>query len=310
MPPSLPLEPLSLAVAAGLALFALHRVFVHERTTLPPSPDPKRILITGAASGIGLETAKLFKSRGWIVGLADIDLAACARAQADVGADASYQLDVVDADACVRVAKDFVTSFGQLDALFNSAGILVIGLFEEEPIVKQTRQVRINLEGVCNMTHAALHHMQPGARVVNMASGSAIAGIPNHAVYAATKAAIYSLTEALNMELSLRGISVADVSVMYVATPMVERQANKNTLILRRASWYIAPARVAETVWQAVHKARLHRVRAWPPAPRPDFRPLRAARNTSTWGSTCSWRSSSCTFAEPSGCAWARARCT
>jgi NAD(P)-dependent dehydrogenase (short-subunit alcohol dehydrogenase family) len=280
-----------MAVATFLFLLALHRVFVHERITLPTSPDPKRMLITGGASGIGLETAKLFKSKGWIVGMADVELASCTKLQQEIGADAAYKLDVEDYDACMHVAQEFVSKFGGIDVLFNSAGILVVGMFEQEPIAKQTRQVRINLEGVCNMTHAALKHMKAGARVVTMASGSALCGFPNHAVYAASKAGVYSLTEALNMELSLRNISVADVSVMYVDTPMVQKQPHKNTYLLERPNWYIAPRRVAETVWQAVHKARLHRVRCasvaalcartnlghWP------F----VARNTSTSGSTC-----------------------
>jgi len=241
---------------------ALYRHLVHNRVTLPKAEGPgqkKRILITGGASGIGLATAKLLKAEGWIVGIADINFDACEKARAQIQADGAYKLNVVDVGECNKTCEEFVKAFGGMDVLFNSAGILSIGMFMEEPIEKQTKQIRINFEGVCNMTYAAVKQMQRGSRVVTMASGSAVFGIPNHAVYAATKAAVYHFTEGLNMELYPKGISVCDVSVMYVASPMVSAQANKNTLILQRQELFIQPETVAKTVYDAIMQARLHR---------------------------------------------------
>jgi NAD(P)-dependent dehydrogenase (short-subunit alcohol dehydrogenase family) len=125
---------------------------------------------------------------------------------------------------------------------------------------EQTRQIRINLEGACNMTHAALRHMNAGARVVTMASSTAVCGVPNQAVYSASKAGVYSLTEALNMELSLRNISVADVSVSVAVTPMIAKPPNKDSPAVQHPEFFPDKACVANTVWQAVHKASLYRV--------------------------------------------------
>jgi len=250
--------PASFGVAAAIGLVALYRYAVHNRITLPASCK-RRILVTGAGSGIGLATAELFKKRGWTVGQADLNMESCVAAQQKIGADAAYQLDVCDAVQCARVCAEFSAAFGGIDVLFNSAGLLVIGSFESEPAAKQTKQIQVNTVGVVNMTHAALSFMKKGARVVTMASGSALMGIPQHAVYSATKAFVYHLTEALNMELSVRGISVADVSVMYVATPMVHSQPNRDSFMLSLTQLFHQPDTVARTVWTAAHMARLHR---------------------------------------------------
>jgi short-subunit dehydrogenase len=199
----------------------------------------------------------------------------------------AYEIEVVDYDTCKCVVQEFVSKFAGVDVLFKSAGVFMLGLFELEPIAQQTRQIRINLEGVCNMTHAALKHMNAGARVVTMASSTAVCGVPNQAVYAASKAGVYSLTEALNMELSLRNISVADVSVMVEDTPMIAKLPNKNSPILQHPEFFLDKTCVANTVWQAVHKARLHRVRSCARARSRAHSPgCFVARNTSTSGST------------------------
>ena len=171
-------------------------------------------------------------------------------------------LDVTDAAACARVAKEFGAS-KRIDALFNSAGLLAIGLFKDLPLERQTKQVRVNVDGVVNMTYAALPHLVrdgEGGRVVTMASQSAVAGIPNHAVYAATKAFVYSLTEALAIEFAPLNIHVGDVSVGYVDTHMVQSQENRNTTLLDQpTSLFIRPRDVALRVWDAVHQCRLER---------------------------------------------------
>jgi short-subunit dehydrogenase len=256
-----------------LAAILLHRVFIHERKTLKGGSTRKdgkkrRILISGGASGIGFETAKLFKSRGWEVGIVDINLDALKKACEELlgnGNNIWYSVcDVCDPDSCARVVKEFAHYHGdnKFDVLFNSAGILQTGLFKNIPLGKQTAQVRVNVEGVINLTYCALPYLNrhdEGGRIITMASGSAQSGIPYHACYAATKAAIYSLTEALNIEFHRDNISVADVSVMYVATNMVKTQENTNTLLLRRSDLFITPDIVAKRVWDAVYQCRLHR---------------------------------------------------
>jgi len=146
-----------------------------------------------------------------------------------------------------KVCEDFANKFNGIDVLFNSAGLLEIcqvwlsvkysqsryggfqltmgpgflsAKFKDESLESQAKMIHVNFEGVVNMTYAVLKFMKPGSRVVSMASIAAVFGIPTHVVYAATKSAIYHFTEGLSLELYPKGISVTDVSVGYVATPM------------------------------------------------------------------------------------------
>lgn len=271
--------PISYAVIAALAMSVLYYKLRHERVTLPArraDGKRRRILITGAASGISLETAKIFVRNGWIVGMMDVSTAALERetqvirdslaAKGDGEAVWWRAADVTNEEECKRAVDDFAAKYGGLDVLINGAGILSIGLFKDTELRRQTKQIDVNFKGVCNMSYAALPHLlksggkEEPRRIVTMASGSAVSGIPNHAVYAATKAAVFSLTEALNIELDEYGLNVADVSVMYVNTNMVQSQTNQNTLILERGpSTFIAPQAVAQRIFEAVHQARLHR---------------------------------------------------
>lgn len=258
-------ERLWISLGAGLAVFALQRMFVHERTAIKsyqrPDKQRRKILITGAASGIGRASAILFHQRGWNVGIADINEGAAQRLAEELGLNRAfaYKLDVTDSESCKRVVNEFCLDSGGLDALVNSAGLLAVGMFTELDLKRQTDQIRVNVEGLVNMTYAAIPKLRMSNQsvIVSMASGSSMAGIPTHAVYAATKAAVYSFTEAMAIELHAEHIRVCDVSVGYVSTPMVMNQENRKSLMLRAP--YVSPVLVAQNVYNAVFKARLHR---------------------------------------------------
>jgi short-subunit dehydrogenase len=159
-----------IAAIAGLAL--LHRYFIHERITLPTTTRRRRILITGAASGIGYETAKLFMENGWSVGLIDMNELALKQASTTLNNAWFSVCDVRDPESCERVVKEFAGQDG-IDVLFNSAGLLATGLFKDIPVRKQTAQIRVNVEGVVNMTYCVLPYLvrDGGGRIVTMASG-------------------------------------------------------------------------------------------------------------------------------------------
>ena len=222
----------------------------------------KSIFITGAASGIGRHTALLFASRGWFVGLADIDTEGLDRLEREIGADKCRTpwLDVTDAKRYRAVIEMFTSSTGgRLDVLFNNAGILRMGRNEDIPLMQQYLTLDINVKGVLNGIHCALPALRatPGAHIVTMCSTSALYGMPELAVYSASKHAVHGLTEALDLELERDGITVSDVMAPYVNTPMVTAAATRAHSV-RSTGVNVQPQQVAEVVWKAAHGRKRH----------------------------------------------------
>ena len=227
------------------------------------SPSPIRsIFITGAASGIGRETALLFARRGWRVGATDLDEAGLQKLAGEIGAERclAARLDVRDAAAWrERIDAFSAWTGGRMDALFNCAGIMTMGPFETVPIETHVRTVEVNVIGVLQGVHAAFGLLKatPGAHVVSMGSASGVYGVPDLATYSATKFFIRGLTEALNLELERHGIVVSDLMPLYVDTPMVRDQTYRAGS-LETFGARLKPAEIAELVWQAVHGRKVH----------------------------------------------------
>lgn len=223
---------------------------------------PSTIFITGAASGIGLETARLFSRKGWFVGITDIDGKGLAALAEEIGQDRCFAAVVdVTRPESVREAFDGFAgrTGGKLDVLFNNAGIARMGPFDEISLEAQLKIVDTNLKGVITVTYTALPLLKdtPGSRIISMASSSAVYGIPELAVYSATKHAICGLTEALDLELERYKIAVSDILAPYVRTPLVtgaERQAYS----VRKTGVNLVPEQVAALVWKAAHRHKLH----------------------------------------------------
>ncbi|HXO18534.1 MAG TPA: SDR family oxidoreductase, partial [Thermoanaerobaculia bacterium] len=193
-------------------------------------PSERAIFITGAASGIGRETALLFAARGWKVGLFDVNAEGLAEAAAGI-AEARRLTGVLDVRD-VGKYRESVAAFGRfsggrMDALFNCAGIMRMGPFEQVAIEEHVRTVEINVLGVLHGIHAALGLLKatPGAHILTMGSASGIYGVPDLATYSASKFFIRGLTEALSLELEGEGIVVTDLMPLYVDTPMVRTQS-------------------------------------------------------------------------------------
>jgi NAD(P)-dependent dehydrogenase (short-subunit alcohol dehydrogenase family) len=222
---------------------------------------PRTIFITGAASGIGRETALLFAARGWFVGIADIDDRALAELRETLGRERCLPvvLDVTDVSSWQRAIETFAAATnGRLDVLFNNAGIARMGLNEAIDIRDQHRIVDTNLKGVLSGVAAALPLLKatPRSRIVTMSSTSSLYGIPELAVYSATKHAVRALTEALSLELERYGIEVCDIVAPYVWTPLVvaaERQAYS----IATTGIRLRPEQIASVVWRAVHGNQL-----------------------------------------------------
>lgn len=224
---------------------------------------PKSIFITGAARGIGAETARLFLANGWRVGAADVNADALAALRRELGSErlSTHPADVRDFAAIESALRDFTQSTGgRLDAVFANAGVLFMGSHESITRSQKDLLVDVNVRGVIHTVDAAFPFLArtPGARVVAMCSTSAEYGSPEHAVYSATKFFVRGLTEALDIEYRDRGIRVAGIYVAYVQTGMVFDAPVKPASI-ERLGVKIPPRRVAETVWRAVHgRHRVH----------------------------------------------------
>ncbi|HSW14623.1 MAG TPA: SDR family oxidoreductase [Solimonas sp.] len=213
------------------------------------------IFITGAAAGIGRACAERFAREGWFVGLYDIDEAGVQALARSLGsASHAGRLDVIDEQDWQRALAEFcAASGGRLDLLLNNAGVLVSGAFGEIPLAKQQWLVDVNFKGVINGCHAALPYLKqtPGARLINMASASAIYGAPTLAVYSATKFAVRGLTEALQIEWKPLGIVVMDIWPLYVQTRMIDAVGVGGAKSLDSMGVRLTPQDVAETVWRA-----------------------------------------------------------
>lgn len=190
----------------------------------------RAIFVTGAARGIGRATARRFARGGWRVGLFDVDEDGVRALAAELGPERCHaaHLDVTDGPAASDALERFaVGSGGRLDVLFNNAGLLFTGPFEDIPPEQNAAMIAVNLTALVNLTRAAFPWLRdtPDARVISMSSASSTYGVPELAVYSATKHAVRALTEALEIEWAPHGIRVCDVVPPYVDTPMISGPA-------------------------------------------------------------------------------------
>lgn len=220
------------------------------------------IFITGAASGMGRETARLFAGQGWFVGGFDVNEAGLSDLQAELGADNCLvrRLDVTDRDDYrAAIAAFGEATGGKMDLLYNNAGIGRGGPFAEQPFEDVIAVVQVNLMGVLIGIHEAIGLLKatPNSLCFTTSSSSATFGMANIAVYSATKHAVKGLSEALSVEFKAYGVRVADVLPGVIDTPIlppgVAEGAPKEGMF--RA---IPPVEVAKTVWEAYHADRLH----------------------------------------------------
>jgi NAD(P)-dependent dehydrogenase (short-subunit alcohol dehydrogenase family) len=224
--------------------------------------NPTRsIFITGAASGIGRETALLFARRGWRVGAADVDEEGLARLASELGGQGQTgRLDVRDFAAFrARIAAFGEWTGGRMDALFNCAGVMRMGPFEATAIEEHLLTIGVNVIGVVHGVHAALDLLKatPGSHIVSMGSASGFYGVPDLATYSASKFFVRGLTEALNLELERDGITVTDLMPLYVDTPMIQGQTYRAGS-LQTFGARLTPQQIAELVWKAVHARKVH----------------------------------------------------
>ena len=219
--------------------------------------ERKSIFITGAASGMGLATARLFAAGGWFVGAYDVNADGLATLAAELGTEDCLArcLDVVDRADYARALLEFsAATGGRMDLLFNNAGVGKGGFFEEQSFDDIMRVVNVNFVGVLNGIHLAMPLLKatPNSLCFSTSSSSATFGMPGIAVYSATKHAVKGLTEALSAEFARHGVRVADTLPGLIDTPMIP-DAMKVDAAPEGMFRLISPVEVARAVWASYH---------------------------------------------------------
>jgi 2-keto-3-deoxy-L-fuconate dehydrogenase len=181
--------------------------------------EGRRVLVTGGASGIGQATARLLGSRGAQVAVLDRD------APPESDTVLGLTADVTDDAAVSGAVREVVDAFGGLDVLVNNAGIGAQGTVEDNDLDEWRRVLDVNLLGMVRVTRAALPALRQSREpcVVNVCSIVATAGLPERALYSASKGAVLALTLAMAADHVGEGIRVNCVNPGTVDTPWVAR---------------------------------------------------------------------------------------
>ncbi len=223
----------------------------------------KRVVITGASSGIGAATALAFARNG-----ARLVLGARGRAGLDdiaercraAGGEAHVRIiDVTDAGAVAQLAAEARDTLGGIDLWFSNVGVGVVGRYEDVPIADHAHVVAANLISHMNDAHAVLPIFlaQDHGTFVNMISVGGFVATPYAAAYSASKFGLRGFSEALRGELSKHpGIHVCDVYPTFVDTPGIDHAANYTGAKLSLPPGSLAPESVAKAIVRLADRPR------------------------------------------------------
>jgi NAD(P)-dependent dehydrogenase (short-subunit alcohol dehydrogenase family) len=195
------------------------------------------VLVTGAASGIGLALSNAMATRGATVWMTDIDAPGVEKAAKAIGARAHpATLDVRDADEVRRMVERVVSEHGRIDYIFNNAGIGVGGEAHELTAAHYDRIIDINIRGVVHGVAAAYPIMvkQRSGHIVNTASTAGLLPPPLLVPYVMTKHAVVGLSLALRVEAAGYGVQVSALCPSAIETPLLDAEMPSD---LPKPSW-------------------------------------------------------------------------
>ncbi|MFK8034729.1 MAG: SDR family oxidoreductase [Hyphomicrobiales bacterium] len=228
----------------------------------------KTILITGASSGIGKVTAKLFQSKGWNV-IATMRSPDKEEELNQLDNMLVTRLDVTDETSIAKAVENGISRFGKIDVLLNNAGYGAYGPLEAFPMERIRRQFDTNVIGLLATTKALLSHFRANASgtVINISSIGGQITFPLGALYHGTKFAVEGISESLHFELEAFGVKVKIVEPGMIATDFGGRSFDfvnddameeyQGTVQKLFATWGDAganasdPSVVAQVIWDA-----------------------------------------------------------
>ncbi|MEV7414007.1 SDR family oxidoreductase [Streptomyces sp. NPDC089919] len=211
------------------------------------------IVITGASSGIGAETARLFAAEGHPLLL----LARRLELLEELGLPDALcrKVDVTDRDAVAAAVREAQERHGPADAIVNNAGAMLLGRVADQPVDEWDRMIDLNIKGVLYGIRAVLPGMlaRGAGTVINISSVAGRKTFPNHTAYVATKFAVHALSENLREEVAASGVRVVTIAPGAVETELLSHTSDERIKSDYRA-WKesaggaLAPRAVAEAV--------------------------------------------------------------
>ena len=187
-------------------------------------------IVTGGASGIGQETARLLAAHGARVWIGDLNAGAGEAVVAEIaaagGGAAFAHLDVTDLASVRAVVGEVIAGAGRLDIFVNNAGIGLVGSVTETEPDEYARLMRVNVDGVYHGCKAAVEQMlaqrPAGGAIINIASVAGQIAVPRRFAYGATKGAVIAMTRSVAMDYVDQGIRCNCICPGTVETPFVD----------------------------------------------------------------------------------------
>ena len=215
--------------------------------------DKKVILLTGASSGIGYQTAKDLAQLGHTV-------YAVARRLEQMEPLKAYgvhplRLDITDAEACREVVDDLIRREGRLDVLINNAGYGLYGAVEDVSLQDARQVFEVNVFALSQLTQLVLPQMrqQGGGRIINLSSIAGRVATPFGAWYHATKFAVEGLSDALRLELAPHGIDVVLIEPGGIKTDFGDLTADELEAVSRDGAYEAEAGRMAGLIRRLYH---------------------------------------------------------